>query len=436
MDQGTTRHARLVLAAAAPVALVLGACAPGGGGNGGAEPVESVDVTTLTREDVEGTSIDYLYFTDGPDQQATEALIESFTEEYGVTVTLEVVPYANLETTLQARLSGGQAPDVARLTALAPFDGDLLDLAPFLGEDYPSTFIEGAQVAMTNGDGELVAIPSDLTMNGPFVNTDLFAEAGVEVPAVDDPWTWEEMVTAATTVQQETGTEYAFAIDKSGHRLSTLLSQNNTFLVDIEGGVLEADQATEALRPLTDMIAKGTSPADFWLDSGTRYAGANQVFLAEQTPVYLSGNWQVAQFAENAQFEWAAAPNPCMAECGGFPGGKFMVGFSQTDEPEATALFLHYMNTAEAQEQFVTASNFLPTRQDLVDEGVEYDQRPDDMAVFLEDLRRTPEAAFSSAYSPEFAPAAEEFVQAYAEVVAGKQDLAEAMESLASTVNG
>lgn len=443
MARRLSTRIRLTAVAAAPLTLLLASCAPTGtdpgggddGGDGAEGSVEAQSVEDLAREDVEGRSIDYLYFTDGPDQAATEELIAAFEEEYGATVNLEVVPYSDLETTLQARLSGGQAPDVARLTAMAPFYGDLLDLTPYVGEDYPETFIEGLRPPMQH-EGEIIAVPSDLTMNGFFVNVAQFEEAGVELPDPEDPWTWEEMMEAATTVQEAAGTEFAFAMDKSGHRLSTILSQNGTNLVDAEGGVLDPQAATEALQPLTDMIEAGTSPRDFWLDSGTKYAGANEVFLAEQTPVYLSGNWQVAQFDANAGFDWAAAPNPCMAECGGYPGGKFMAGFATTEEPALTALFIHWMNEAEAQTQFVDASNFLPTRTDLVEEGVDYAKRSEDMNVFLQDITRTPQEAFASAYSPEFAAAATEFLEAYAEVVAGQAELSDAMEDLAGTLGG
>lgn len=434
-----TIRTRLTLVVAAPLSLALISCAPGGtGGSGGGgddtAPEDAQSVEDITREDVEGSSLDYLYFTDGPDQAATEELISAFEEEYGVTVNLEIVPFGDLETTLQARLSGGQAPDLARLTALAPFDGDLLDLTPYVGEDYPDTFLEGTRPAMRDSKDRLVAVPSDLTMNGYFVNVDQFEAAGVDLPDPDDPWSWDEMMESALAVQESAGTEYAFAMDKSGHRLSTLLSQNGTYLVDLEEGVLDADLATEALGPLVEMIDEGTSPLDFWLDSGTRYQGANEVFLAQQTPVYLSGNWQVAQFDENVDFTWAAAPNACMSECGGFPGGKFMAGFSDTDEPALTALFIHWMNSAESQESFVNAANFLPTRTDLVDQGVDYDQRPDDMSVFLEDVARTPEGAYTSTYSPLFAAAATDFVDAFATVVAGNTELSEAMQDLADSL--
>ena len=120
------------------------------------------------------------------------------------------------------------ATSVARVAATAPFVGDLLLLDDYLGADYLEQFTEGVQVGMTDADGRIHAIASDLTQNGPFVNTDLFEQAGVVLP---ESWTWEEMADLAAQVQEATGTEFAFAMDKSGHRLSTILSQGGTYLV-------------------------------------------------------------------------------------------------------------------------------------------------------------------------------------------------------------
>lgn len=99
-------------------------------------------------------------------------------------------------------------------------------------------------------------------------------------------------------------------------------------------------------------------------------------------------------------------------------------------------MFIHYLNDADSQRQFVDAANFLPTRADLVEEGIDYGTRPEDMAVRLADITRTPESVYTSAYSPEFAPAATEFVDVFAEVVSGQRELAAAMEELAASLDG
>lgn len=414
-------------------ATALAACNPGGsGGGGGGGGQDATPVAEQDTADLAGRTLSYLYFTDGPDEQATRDLIAQFEEQYDVSVELEIVPYSDITTTLQARLSGDQAPDVARVAATAPFAGDLLLLDDFLGSDYLSEFTEGVQVGMTDADGKIQAIASDLTQNGPFVNTDLFEQAGVELPA---SWTWQQMVDLATRVQEATGTEFAFAMDKSGHRLSTILSQGGTYLVQDGTSSLDPAAATAALQPLVDMIEAGTSPSDFWLDSGTKYQGANEVFLAQQTPVYLSGNWQVAQFDANAEFGWTTMPNPTQVSGGGFPGGKFMVGFAAAPENQLAATFLQFMNSTESQRAFITASAFMPTRADLTESGVEYPVRDAEMAVFIEDLAETPTEAYAACYDPNFDAAAQEFIAEFAEVVAGNKDLATAMEDLRASID-
>lgn len=424
-----TRRVFAASSAAGAAALALAACNPGGSNSSGgdAKPVDEVD-----KKDLKGKKLSYLYFTDGPDEKATRDLIATFEKEYEVTVDLEIVPFSDITTTLQARLSGGQAPDVARVAAVAPFDGDLLLLDDYLGADYLDEFIEGVRVGMKDKDGKIAAIASDLTENGFFINTDQFEKAGVPVPT---KWTWTEMVETAKKVQQATKSEYAFAMDKSGHRLSTILSQGGTYLVQDGKSSLDPKAATTALQPLVDMIKDGTSPADFWLDSGTKYQGANEVFLAQQVPVYLSGNWQVAQFDQDAKFGWKVVPNPSMDAGGGFPGGKFMVGFAEGKENQLAATFLEFMNAKDSQETFITASAFLPTRADLTEAGVEYPVRNDDMSTFISEVEQTPKEAFAACYDPNFDTAAQEFVKQFAEVVAGKKELAAAMEDLKAAID-
>jgi ABC-type glycerol-3-phosphate transport system substrate-binding protein len=420
--------ARLVLAVTA--ATLLGACAPGQVEGQGAKEQGPVKVETVDPAQFKGKTLNYVYFTDGPDEQATRTLIGDFQKKYDVTVNLEILPYKDLVTSVQARLSGGNAPDVVRLTGLTDFKADLLDLRRYLGEDYAAEFLPGPLVGATGENKQLLAVPSDLTMNGPFVNVDMFKKAGVKLPDPEHPWTWEEMIDSATKVQKANGSKYAFAMDKSGHRLSTVLNEYGTALVADGKAVLDADKATKALSPLVAMMGDDRMPRDFWLGSGSRYTGANEIFLAQDTPVYLSGNWQVGQFAANAKFEWAAAPNPCADECGGFPGGKLMAALTEGKNPALAAEFIRFMNTAENQKTFITASGFLPTRKDLAEEGVAYPKRQADMDVFLKDLGRTPEIGYAAVADPAFAGSATELVNAVSEVVAGKSDLPSALAKL------
>ncbi|MGH3727388.1 MAG: ABC transporter substrate-binding protein, partial [Micromonosporaceae bacterium] len=216
------RYRRLMPLLAGLVALA--ACAPGTSADSDAPKPGSTDF--------KGKTMTYVYFTDGPDEQVTRDRIAAFEKQTGAKVNLQVVPYADLEQSLQARLSGGEPPDVARLTDVHPFAGDLVDLRDFLGKDYGSAFLPGQVKAASGQGGELLAVPSDLTINGPFVNVDQFKKAGVDVP---EKWTWDELLAAAKKVQKANKTEFALALDKSGHRAATVLSQYGTVMIGPDG---------------------------------------------------------------------------------------------------------------------------------------------------------------------------------------------------------
>lgn len=413
------KHVRTVMVTAA-AALTLASCAPGS--DSGDEEVKQKNDERLT----------YLYFTDGPDEQATRDLIAEYEKETGVDVSLQIVPYDNLEQRLQARLSGGNPPDVARLASIDPFRGDLLDLNEFQKSALEGTFIEGADSYVHGPDGELLAVPSDLTMNGPLVNVDQFEKAGVPLPDKTDPWTWDEMVTAAKKVKKANDTRYALAMDVSGHRFATMLSQYGTTFFNADGTEVALDprKATAAVKRFAELNASEAMPSDLWLQAGTRYEGANEIFLAQQTPVYLSGNWQVSAFAKTADFAWKAAPNPCQARCGGFPGGKFMVSFEQSQRQEAAADFIAFMNSEASQKHMAKEANFLPTRKDLIASGVEYRKRDADMQVFLADVERTPKEAYATTYHPAFAVTATAAVEELSKVLAGRKSPGQAVEAM------
>lgn len=423
----------LITGLAAVSIAALAACAPGtseSDSNGGAAPTASgpVDLSSF-----KGKKITYLYFTDGPDEAATRGLLKEFETKSGGTVDLQIVPFADLQQSLQARLSGGNAPDVARLADLAPFRGDLMDLSGVVGKDYADEFLAGPAAAVKDGE-KVIAVPNDLTMNGPFVNVDLFAKAGVPVPT---KWSWEEMVTAAKKVQAANKTEAGIAIDKSGHRLSTILSQFGTTMVGKDmTNTLDEAKATKAIDELLTLIEDGTIPKDFWIESGSKYKGANEIFLAQQAPIYISGNWQVAQFAKSAKFEWQAVPNACAERCGGFPGGKYTVALSQSKEPQMAAAFVQFLNSKESQAKMDAQSMWLPTRNDLIESnGVTYPERQADMKVFTADVAETPEDTFAAVASPAFGPSATVFVEEFAKAVAGQQDAATTAKNLKAGID-
>lgn len=424
----TNRRTLRLAALLAAGALALAGCAPG-------QPATTTDPAPggQTADANAPRELTYVYFTDGPDEAATRTLIEQFEQEHDATVNLEVVPYANLEQTLQARLAGNNAPDVARVSGLGPWLEDLADLSA-AKDDLDGQFIAGSDAFTHDADGNPIAVFSDLTMNGPLVNVDLFEKAGVSYPKLGEKWTWDEMVAAAKQVKESQGTEYGIAIDISAHRLSTMFSQYGTTFFAGDGLQPNWDvtKGAAAIEQFVALNNDETMPKDVFLQAGSKYAAPADVFLAQQVPVYISGNWQVASLSSKADFNWAAAPNPCAERCGGFPGGKFMVGFKQGKNVPLAAEFIAFMNSAEAQTHMAVEANFLPTRNDLIEQGIEYTNRGDDMKVFLADVALTPDDTYPANFSPVFGATGREVIAEIGAVMQGSKSAQEASEAIAA----
>lgn len=426
----------LMVTVAATLALVVAACSPGesesptssGTAGSSAAPVKG-DGGNPDLTQFKGKSLTYVYFTDGKaDEDATRAAIGRFETASGAKVNLQIVAFSDLTTSLQARISGGDAPEVARVADWPSLRTNLIDFKQYAGTDYPSQFSSGFVKTALDSSGAMLAVPSDVTINGPFINADAFKKAGVAVPT---KWTWDEAVAAAKKVAAANGMQYPIAIDKSSNRVSTILSQFGTNLIAADNKVgLDTDKGAKALTFLTDLIKNDTISKDFWIGSGSKYKGANDMFLAGQSAIYLSGPWQVGAFAANAKFNWAVVPDPCAERCGGFPGGKYMVAFKNSKEPALAAAFVEWMNTSEQQKQIDQQAYWLPTRDDLVKSGLTYATHNDDMNVFLKEISNTPEDTYDSMASPAFTDAGKSLLSEIDKVVAGNEDVATAVSNI------
>ena len=343
-----------------------------------------------------GKEITYYFYNDSQQElDTTKSQIADFEKLTGAKVKLDVIPYTSLDTQLQARLAAGNAPDVARLNNPGLYIKDSLDLEKYLGRKYAAEFLKGSTLQVTHPTTKkLIGVPYDLTVNGPFINVDMFKKAGVAVPTT---WNWADLIAAGKKVQKATGSEYAFAIDKSGHRVSTAMSHFGAYMVDKnQRNVLPTSKfrAEKAVKLITDLYKADLAPRDLWIGTGTKYSSPTAIFLAQQTPIFFSGNWQVAALAKDAKFDFAAVPNPKELNAGGWPGGKFLTAFNASKNPDLAAYFLYYLADTAQMEQMDKSAFWLPTRVDLVGQGVKYATRSADMAVFQADAAKTPAAAY------------------------------------------
>ncbi len=234
----------------------------------------------------------------------------------------ENVPYQTIQEQLPIQLEAGQGPDIARVTNIKELARHWLDLTPYL--DDPSTSARTSATSSTGcGPTGRTIIPgfmTQLTLVGGFANKTLFEQAGVEMPGEDA--TWDEWVEAATQVAESQQLPAAFAIDRSGHRITgPNISYGATYWGE-DGMPAPIEEGTKQfVEKLVGWTESGQHLPEVWVSAaGTTYRAAADDFINAQLPFYYSGSWQVANLSTKIgdAFDWVATGSPCGDEyCSG-----------------------------------------------------------------------------------------------------------------------
>lgn len=294
------------------LAMLVSACtavAPGGGGAATSGPVK---IVFYQRGYVEG----------GADAGSvnTAKAIEVF-EQNNPDIDVEIVgiPWtAEGDTKLETALAGGTDINIFRVTSpnLPRYakQGILSEITPYLSDEDKADFYESAfQVATV--DGKVWAWPLWVTAISLFANTDILAERGVELPTLDDPWTWDEFVAATQqlTYTKDDGTQvYGFTASSKWGAVEYYP------LMYIDGGrILSPDgkqfvqnqpEGVSALEKIASLALEyKVTPPDF----GTvDQAGVRSQFKDNQTVALLMSTPGFIPDLEGSGFPLAVLPPP------------------------------------------------------------------------------------------------------------------------------
>jgi len=319
------------------------------------------------------------FYTDGNEDQVMRELLDRFeAENADIKVVMDVVAYTAILENLPIQLAAGEGPDIARVTDLGGLSKYYLDMSPYLADTAYWEENFGPFLSWLRQPGNETSIPgfmTQLTVTGPFINATLFEQAGVEVPG--EGATWEDWAEAAREVAEATGTDFPLAMDRTGHRFAGPAVSQGAKFFDDEGYPALDDEGYRAMaQMLIDWHADGTMPLDVWAGA-TGYAPANELFINGQLVMYMSGSWQIGQFANQIgdAFDWAAVPNPCgPAACTGMPGGAALVAIDRGDQghPEEVARVMDYLTQEEVLAEFYGRTLFIPGHLGLAASGVDF----------------------------------------------------------------
>jgi multiple sugar transport system substrate-binding protein len=197
--------------------------------------------------------------------EATQAIVERFTDETGIEVELVAVGEDQLATQVTSALAADTLPDVFGALSLgfthSLASQDIADTAAAaavvdsLGRD---TFSQSALDLVTNPDGDLIGIPSDSWTQLLVYRKDLFDAAGLEPPT-----TYESILTAAEELN--TGDQAGIVL-ATGNDLGFVQQTFEYFAVandcnvtDDDGNVtIDSPQCVETLEFYNDLVTNGS----------------------------------------------------------------------------------------------------------------------------------------------------------------------------------
>ncbi|MEM1285491.1 MAG: ABC transporter substrate-binding protein [Pseudomonadota bacterium] len=340
--------------------------------------------TALVPTSAAAQEVRFMCYSDGNECEVYDEVLDRFeADNPGITVAIDVVPYQAILENLPVQLAAGEGPDIAKVTDLGGLNEYYLDLEPFVDAGYWEESFGGTLDWYRGGPDRqgIYGMHSQLTVTGAFVNATLFEQAGVDLPGAGA--SWDDWANAARAVSDATGAPFPMAIDRSGHRVAGPAISYGAALFDDNGdAILVDDGFTAFVQQFVDWHEDGTIARDVWAgQGGATYQDAAQEFINGDLVFYYSGSWQVGRMDEQVGdfFDWQVIGSPCgpAGACSGMPGGAGIVGFAETEHPDAVAAVIDFLAQEDIYAEVSARTRNIPGHLGVAGAGVEFQDASD-----------------------------------------------------------
>lgn len=266
---------------------------------------EKADAATEEAPATEEASADTLTIAiwDTNQEPGLTQIVNDFTAETGIKAQIQVTPWDQYWTMLEAGATGGSLPDVFwmhsnEITTYAEYDM-LLDLTDKIAasEKLEMDKFPADIVGIYNFDGKQFAVPKDFDTIALWYNKTMFDEAGVAYP--DDSWTWDNYADACKKLTKDDGSQYGCAIKPSNN-------QDGWYNIayDMGGEIINADRTKsgmdsagtiKAVEFVTDLVKSGYTPPYEVMTENNPEA----LFEAGKVAMITQGSWMLAELCNN-----------------------------------------------------------------------------------------------------------------------------------------
>ncbi|GAA1753367.1 extracellular solute-binding protein [Streptomonospora arabica] len=343
--------AKAVLSASTALGLVAALTACGGSGE------ESGDQTLTYWASNQGASVE-------EDKKVLKPALDRFTEETGVEVELEVIPWSELYNRILTAVSSGDAPDVLNIGntwaaslqetgAFVPYEGADLEAVGGKGRFVETSFATGG------AEGEApTSVPLYGLSYALFYNPTMFEDAGIEEP----PATWEEFVDTAKKLTKDTDgdgkpDQYGLAMEAGSERQNShfahILGQQYGGQLWKDGPNFSSAEQVDAVKMWVDMMAEEeiVDPSNAEFSDGTQSIG--DFVDGKAAMIMMQGSARTTMAARDFD-NYEVAQVPMLDPLPGKPIQSHAAGinisvFNDTENKEGALQLVEHLTSPEEQ---------------------------------------------------------------------------------------
>lgn len=290
-----------------------------------------------------------------------QTMINDFEALYpNVKVEYIVVADNEFDTKLQTMIGAGTPPDVfycmidnfMKYTAT----GNLLNITKYVQETniFSANDVWNSAIDLYRydgkmlGNGDIYALPKDVSVFPIFYNVDLFKAAGVTPPTKDNPWDWNDYLAAAKKLTTGSGDSKIYG--SGGYSLESAVWSNGAEFVDqgtLSKVLVDSPEFAEALQWMSDLrLVHKVVPSIAESNSLNDYDRFKQGKLA----MVGAGTWSLGDFWENCDFEfdvmnWPVSPRTGKSEI--WFGSAGLAVSSQSKHPQEAFNLMSYLSLNE-----------------------------------------------------------------------------------------
>lgn len=286
-------------------------------------------------------------FWDNNQEPGMQAIADAYHALHpNVTIEVQVTPWNEYWTKLEASALGGAMPDVFWMHSNQFFKYVAADTLLPLDFEYDYTPYPSGVTALYTFNDVHYAVPKDYDTIALVYNKEIFTDAGIAFP--DDTWTWDTLLETAKKLTDPEKGIYGFGApnDRQSGYLN-LIYQNEGFAFENGKSGYDQPATREAIQWWVDLqkVHQVSPSQESFVDMGV-----DDQMQAGKLAMCFTGSWMMSAYTNNELFadKFDLAVLPQGKTRASIYNGLGYAGSAKTAYPEIVKDFIQFCGTEEA----------------------------------------------------------------------------------------